>query len=292
MEHTGFHTAGDGVRIWYGTSGSGPPVVLCDGLACDGFIWPYFIDAFVDDYRLVRWHYPAHGQSGSPDDLSTLSVERFARDLAGVLDDLDESEAVLAGHSLGVQVIFEFYDHFPGRVRGLVAICGNYKRPLDTFHNTDALRRTLPYLKSIVETAPDTSQAVWQRVADSALSKLVAVLAETNPLMMRSRDIDPYLEHVSEMDLGAFVAMLENAAGHTAESILPDIDVPTLIVAGEEDTFTPMFRSEEMAEMIPESRLVVIPDGTHASPLEAPALVNDAVGTLLREIFGPGSGSS
>lgn len=284
MERTGFHSAEDGTRIWYGTTGEGLPLVLCDGLACDGFIWPYLIDACVSDARVIRWHYPAHGQSSPPEDLSTLSVERFARDLRGVLDEIGEREVVLAGHSLGVQVIFEFYEQFPDRVHGLVAICGNYKEPLDTFHNTDTLRRSLPYLKRLVDTAPGTSQAVWRRLVDSTLSKLVATLAETNPDLMRSRDIDPYLEHVAEMDIAAFVQMLENVADHSAEETLPDIAVPTLVIAGEDDTFTPMYRSQEMSEMIPESRLVVVPDGTHASPLEAPELINDSVRAFLREI--------
>ena len=74
MDHTGFYTAGDGTDIWYGTVGSGPPLVLCDGLACDGFIWPYLIDALVDDFMLIRWHYPAHGRSATPEELSTLRV--------------------------------------------------------------------------------------------------------------------------------------------------------------------------------------------------------------------------
>jgi pimeloyl-ACP methyl ester carboxylesterase len=284
VEHTGFHIAEDGTRIWYGATGEGLPVVLCDGLACDGFIWPYLIDAYVDDYRVLRWHYPAHGQSDIPADLSTLSVERFARDLRGMLEDIGERDVVLAGHSLGVQVIFEFYEQFPEVVRGIVAICGNYKKPLDTFHNTDTLRRSLPYLKTLVDTAPATSQAVWRRLVDSTFSKLVATLAETNPALMRSRDIDPYLEHVADMDIAAFVQMLENVADHSAEETLPDIEVPTLVIAGENDTFTPMYRSEEMAEMIPESRLVVVPNGTHASPLEAPGLINDSVRAFLRDI--------
>lgn len=285
MEHSGYFTADDGTDIWYGTDGSGPALVTCDGLACDGFIWPYLIDYLIEDFQIVRWHYRAHGRSDTPADLETLTVPRIARDLRGVLDDLDLDDVVLAGHSMGVQVALEYYGQFPDTVGGLIPICGSYKEPLDTFHNNDALRRVLPYLRSLVDAAPDATQNVWGHVVPSTLSRLVATLAETNPRLMRSADIDPYLEHVAKMDVDVFVTLLENVADHSAEAILPEIDVPTLIIAGERDTFTPMFRSEEMAEAIEHSELMVVSGGTHAAPLEAPELINSAIADFLREIY-------
>lgn len=281
MDHTATYRADDGTDIWYGTSGEGPPLVLCDGLACDGFIWPYLIDAFIDDYEIVRWHYPAHGRSGTPPDLSTLTVERFARDLRGILDALELEEVALAGHSMGVQVVLEAFREMPDRIRALAPMCGSYKRPLDTFHNSDALRQALPYLRGLVDTVPATTQAVWKRLITSRFSKLVATLSETNPRLMRSKDIDPYLEHAAEMDVDVFVTLLENIADHSAEPLLADIDVPTLIIAGDSDTFTPLFRSREMADMIPDAELVVVSGGTHVVPLEAPDLLHTELDAFL-----------
>lgn len=285
VEHSGYFTANDGTDIWYGTTGDGPPIVLCDGLACDGFIWPYLIDHLVDDFQIVRWHYPAHGRSDLPDGFDSLTIERFSRDLVGVIDALGLDEVVLAGHSMGVQVIFEHYGLAPDRVEGLIPICGSYKEPLDTFHNSDALRRALPYLRQIVDTAPEATQAVWQRAVPSKLSHLVATLAETNPKLMRARDIEPYLDHASKMNVDAFVSLLENIADHSAEDLLTNVEVPTLVVAGEQDTFTPLFRSEEMAERIRESDLIVVPGGTHVGPLEAPELLNSSVEDFLRNVY-------
>lgn len=264
-------------------SGDGPAVVLCDGLACDGFIWPYLIDYLVGDYTIVRFHYAAHGESDTPEDPSTLSVERFARDLEGILAELDLDDVVLVGHSLGVQVIFEYYGRTPERVRSLVAICGNYKRPLDTFHDTDALRRALPYLRSAVDSAPSLAQTFWSRIADSTFSRVVATVAETNPSLIRTRDVEPYLEHVADLEVEIFLQLLENVADHSAEAILPQISRPTIVIAGERDTFTPVYVSREMAELIEGSELLVVPDGTHVAPLEVPTTVNRAVESFLAE---------
>jgi pimeloyl-ACP methyl ester carboxylesterase len=285
VEHSDFLTTEDGTDIWYGTVGSGPPLITCDGLACDGFIWPYLIDYLVDDYQIIRWHYRAHGRSSIPSDLSTLTIEQTARDLDAVRRALGVEQAVLTGHSMGVQVILEYYRQFPDRVRGLIPMCGSYKEPLDTFHNNDTLRRVLPYLRTVVDAAPELTQNVWEQTVPSTFSRLVATLAETNPRLMRSRDIDPYLEHVARMDVDAFVTFLENVADHNADPILPTIDIPTLVVAGEDDAFTPLFRSREMAEAIDDAELLVVPGGTHVAPLETPDLINNQVETFLQKVY-------
>ncbi|MBA2665069.1 MAG: alpha/beta hydrolase [Bradymonadaceae bacterium] len=282
MQESHFHIAEDGTRIWYGTVGRGPAMVLCDGLACDGFIWPYLIDDFCDDFTMVRWHYRGHGVSENPKVAKNTSVIDFCRDLHGVLEALGLEEVVLVGHSMGVQVILQYYDLYPDQVRALIPLCGSYKYPLDTFHNTDHLRRALPYLNRALNLAPEAIQTVWKTLLPSKLWYSVAVRsAEVNGRLLRQKDFLPYLEHASHMDLTVFLRIIGSLATHSAEHVLPKIAVPTLIVAGEHDTFTPMFRSVEMAELIEASELVIVPSGTHVAPLELPDLVNAAIEKFL-----------
>ena len=284
MDRTDFFTADDGTSLWYGTVGDGPPLVLCDGLACDGFIWPYVIDHFVDHFTIVRWHYRGHGASDTPDDPEDVTMEQFCSDLDRLLDVLDIDAPILAGHSMGVQVILAFAGYRAHRVRALIPICGSYKRPLDTFHGSDLLRRALPYLKGLLHAAPETVQSVWKALLPRQFWYQFAVqAAEVNGRLLRQRDFLPYLEHAAEMDLDFFLALLSVLSNHSTEDHLRDIDAPTLIVAGENDTFTPLFRSSEMAEMIPKSRLVVVPGGTHVAPLELPDLVTAAMDQFFDE---------
>lgn len=284
MDRSSFLSAEDGTQIWYGTAGQGPALVLCDGLACDGFIWPYVIDEFVDRHMVVRWHYRGHGMSGRPEDLDTLNIEQIARDLDRVLDALEVDSAVLAGHSMGVQVILEYYGLNPDRVSALVPICGSYKRPLDTLYNTDFFGHALPHLKRLVESAPDASQAFWQTVVPSKLSYLIATATAVNTRLARGIDFLPYLEHVADMDVRVFLTLLGAVAEHSAEDILETVDVPTLVIAGEKDELTPIFRSEEMAERVEDGELIVLPGGTHVGPIELPDLVNGAIEKFLRRV--------
>ena len=283
MQKSGFYTAPDGARIWYGTTGRGPAMVLCDGFSCDGYIWPYIIDHFCDDYTIVRWHYRGHGRSDAPEDLSHLDMNWICSDLEGVLDTIGVEEAILVGHSMGVQVILQAYEDFPDRVSALIPICGTYKRPLETFNDSDILARVLPWAEKLTARAPDIFQRVWSRVVSSQIAYIGAHLTELNAKLIHGEDFRPYLEHTSQMDVRVYVGMLRFLSEHDAEHILPNIHVPTLIVASEFDSFTPLHRSESMHEMIPDSEMVILPGGSHAGPLELPDTVIGAMERFLNE---------
>ncbi len=284
MDQSAYLTTDDGTRIWYGTVGTGPPLVLCDGLACDGFIWPYIIDHFVEDFTLVRWHYRGHGASDVPDANTQVTLDQFCSDLEVLLDTLSIDRAILAGHSMGVQVILAFMGHRPERVAALVPICGSYKRPLDTFHGSDLLLRALPYLQSTLQAAPEIIQTAWKTLLPHQFWYQFAVqAAEVNGRLLRQKDFLPYLDHAAEMDLHFFLGLLSALSRHSTEDLLADIDVPTLVIAGENDTFTPLFRSTEMAELISTSDLVIVPGGTHVAPLELPDLITAAMDKFFDE---------
>jgi len=75
--------------------------------------------------------------------------------------------------------------------------------------------------------------------------------------------------------------MLAAAGTHSADDLLASIDVPTLVIAGARDGFTPPDRSVAMAEAIPGARLLLIEDGSHTTPIERPEQVNRAIADLL-----------
>ena len=78
-----------------------------------------------------------------------------------------------------------------------------------------------------------------------------------------------------------FTRMLQAAGEHSAQDLLPQVAVPTLVVAGSRDTFTPPEVSVAMAEAIPGARLALIQGGSHILPLEE----RDRVGALLRDFL-------
>lgn len=282
MQSSKFFDSRDGTQLWCGTLGEGPAMILCDGFACDGFIWPYVMDHFCENFQMVRWHYRGHGRSATPKDFGRLTIDDLCDDLEAVLDTLQIEDAILLGHSMGSQVILQSYERFPERVRALVPVCGTYMRPLDTFKNTDLLARALPYLEKLASAAPGILQTLWSRGVNTQLSYLLAHLTELNAALVNGEDFRPYLEHTASMDVQVYVTMLHHLAEHSAEHILGTIDIPTLIIASEFDSFTPLSRSRTMHEMIEGSELLVLPGASHAGPIELPDTVNGALEKFLK----------
>jgi pimeloyl-ACP methyl ester carboxylesterase len=260
------------------------PLVLSDGIGCDGYVWKYLERALREGRRIVHWHYRGHGRTPEPRDRQRVSMADLADDLASVMDAADVEQAVLVGHSMGVQVCLETYRRYRDRVGGLVLMCGAYGHPLRTFRGRRTLEAALPWIAFGVNRAPHLIQAVWRNLVPTRLAFALAARTEINAELIRLEDFMPYLEHIAGVDLPLFLDMLAHAGRHSARDVLPTIAVPTLIVAGERDHMTPRDLSEEMHELIPRSRLLIVEGGSHTAPIERPQLVNEAVARFLHEI--------
>ncbi len=282
------YTAPDQTRVWYGLQGQGPTVVLCDGVGCDGYVWPYIMDHFDEDFTILRWHYRGHGNSTEPKDPEHLDLPYLVEDLHGILHELAERKEVnlpviLVGHSMGCQVLLEYAWRFPEDVRAVVPVCGSYGHPLDTFLNSKAFRKVFASLLETVDKLPRFANSIWSRAFTTPLSWPLAARTEVNADLVSRAEFMPYLRHMGRISAGTFLRMLHFAAHHTTEPWLAEIDKPALVVAGENDNFTPMFLSERMVEKLPDAKLVVLPGGTHTAPLEMPELLNEALESFFKE---------
>lgn len=293
----GYAVGIDGSPIYYrlieeasgpGASGpSRPTVVLCDGIGCDGYVWKYLIPELAPDHRLVHWHYRGHGRTPEPRDRRRIGIPDLADDLAAVLDAVGAKDAVLAGHSMGVQVCLETFRRHRERVRGLVLMCGSYGTPLRTFKGRRTMESVLPWVSFAVGRMPKLTASVLRTIVPTKLAYAVATRLEVNGDLLHIDDFMPYLEHIGRMDPTLFLGMLAHAGRHSARELLPQIDVPTLIVGGEKDGFTPGQLSHEMQRQIPGSELLIIEAGSHTAPLERPELVTREVRRFLDErVFG------
>ncbi len=288
MDYTrqGFATAADGTRLFWGARGEGPAVVLNDGIGCDGFAWKYLQPHLSEAHTTVHWHYRAHGRSGLPADPARIDLPAHARDLLSVLDAQQIESAVLVGHSMGTQVALEAYRLAPERVRALILVCGSYGKVTATFHGSDMLKQVLPGIIQAVERRRGLARALWGRIPAGLAFHIARLSKEVDALAIREEDFRPYMEHVASMEPQVFLAMLRCAGEHTAEDILSRIEVPTLIVAAERDTFTPPILAEHMAEAITGAELFMLRGASHAAPIEQPVAIQLRIDKFLRDRLG------
>jgi pimeloyl-ACP methyl ester carboxylesterase len=277
-------------EIWAPATDEGrTPVVLCDGIGCSGFVWRYLRPA-ITDRPVVHFHYRGHGRSRAPRDPARVAIADLADDVAAVLDDAELDRAVAIGHSMGVQVALEAYRRHPSRIAGLVLACGAPSNPLRTFRGAATLEQILPEIASWIARVPRLVNAITRRTVPTRLAYEIAARLEIRRELVEPADFMPYLDGVARLDAQLFVRMLGEAGHHSAEDLLPAVRVPTLVVSGARDGFTPPDRSRAIAEGIPGAELVEVENGSHTALIERPDLVNAAIQRFLATRVDPPQG--
>jgi pimeloyl-ACP methyl ester carboxylesterase len=280
-----FAIGSDGTRL-YVRRRAGPSettFLFADGICCDGFIYKYLWDDLTRVASIAHFHYRGHGRSANPEDPERLGVDAHVSDLDAVRRHIGDPAVVLVGHSFGTEVALEALRLRPEGVRGLVLLCGSYGRVTHTFKNSEMLANVLPKLSDLATRHPKLARALWSRVPPKVSLRIALLTGEIDPKTIRAEDVEPYFRHVAHVDFPMFVKMLALAGEHSAEDLLPSIRVPVLIIAGDHDSFTPPELSRRMAELIPNSELVMLAGGTHVAPLEQHELVSLRIEKFVEE---------
>lgn len=274
----GTATATDGAELHWRADGAGPiALVASNGIGVSTFFWRRLAQHFAGAggrYTFVTWDYRGHGQSPVPGNPESLTVALCARDLWTVVDRAELESAVLLGHSMGSQVILEAYRQYPARVKALVPMLGTAGKVLSSFLGGAMLQ---PAARLLIELGASNA-----RLAEKALQRILRLpgvweaaraLRVVHPDLCPREAFEPYIEHLSQLDLRGYFALARDLLSHDASDLLPQIQVPALVVAGERDLFTPIARSREMASQIPGAELLVLRQGSHAAIVEQPELL-------------------
>jgi pimeloyl-ACP methyl ester carboxylesterase len=290
-DRAGFATADDGTRLYWRASGpsEGPSrgtIVCCNGVGVSLFFWKYLVAHYAADHEVLLWDYRAHGRSDRPRHLTGLDmgIPRFAEDLRAVMDAAGVSEAMLVGHSMGCQVVFEFHRRYPSRVRAMVPMLGTAGRLLDTFYGNPNSPAYFRAIARAVDRIGERTHRITRPVLESPLAWWFARTASlVDPFYTREEDMVPYMRHLATLDMRVFLRTVLAAGDHDAWDTLPGARVPVLIIAAERDTFTPVSVSRDMAARIPGAELLVLADGSHAALIEQPETILHRVDRFLRE---------
>ena len=254
----------DDAQLFYRTNGAGFPVVLLHPFPVHHEFWNAIAGKLATRYQVILPDMRAHGRSEVGTGAATMA--KHAADLMRLLETLKVPKAVFVGVSIGGYVLFEFWRQHRERVAAFV------------LSNTRA--------------EPDTEQGRTNRlksIADSRLhgaapffdAQVQNLIGETT---RRSRpDLVASARAMMQMMSVDGLAAIQRGMAERPDSVptLRTIDVPTLVVAGEEDTLTPISNAQVMQKNIPGSRLEVIPRAGHYAPLEQ----SDEFDRILRQFL-------
>jgi non-heme chloroperoxidase len=280
----GYLQSFDGTRLFYSVEGKGKPLVFCYGLVCSSLHWTYQIEHFSRSYKAAWMDYRGHGNSDTPKDMTSLTVENLARDLFLFLDEIGVHEAVFLGHSMGVNTVLEAYRQHPERVLGMVLANGTAKRPLETLFDTNLLEPVFGLARFIHGRSPKLLRKLWSLQKGNPLARSIIQFGGFNPHLTSPDDVQLYVDQMTRLDPGTLLHLIQSYDLYDASSWLHSVQVPTLIIAGERDKVTPLSQQELLHQLIPGSRLEVIRHGSHCPQMDLPDLVNMKIERFLAEL--------
>jgi len=252
--------------------GKGVPILFVHGFPLNHSMWQSQIDAFGQTCRAVAPDLRGFGESNMTAATATskLTMEAFADDLHAILQAINVDRPVIfCGLSMGGYVAWQFLRKFRAQVKALI-LCDT-RAAGDT---PEAAAGRLKLAEQVLTLGPSAA-------ADAMLSRLVSPkIAESRP------------EIVSElraMILGNSPAAIAATLRGMAERpdctpMLASVDVPTLLICGEDDKITPAAEMRTVAHAIRGSQFVEIPNAGHMSPMENSNAVNTAINQFLKAV--------
>jgi 3-oxoadipate enol-lactonase len=251
-------------EIFYEALGTGPPVVLLHPFPANHDLWKPAAQAVLSRYRVILPDLRGHGDSDIGEGPATM--EKHAADIARVLDHEEVGRAPVVGVSIGGYVLFEFWRKYRPRVEALV-LC-----------NTKAQADTPEARAGRLQAAVDVSERGTEPFFESMLPKLLGKTTRS----ARPDLVEGAFRMMRKMS-PEDVAMVQRGMAERPDSVetLKTINVPTMVVTGDEDILTGMADAELMRQNIPGSQMRVIAKAGHYSPWEQP----EEVGKLLRQFL-------
>ncbi len=218
---------------------------------------PYFAER---GYRALAWDQPGYGDNPA---IEPYDLEHVSTALARLLGD---EPAVLVGHSMGGFIAQEAYARFPALVRALVLCC------------TSA---------SFGGTGSDFArQFIAARIAPLDQGKSMGeVAARVIPPMRSTRSQPEGLAHAERIMAGVppqtYRKAVQLLTTFDRRAQLPDIRVPTLLIAGSDDRVAPAAVMERMAQKIPGAEYALLEGCGHLGPMDQPDPFNAALAGFL-----------
>lgn len=252
----------------------GPWAALVNGPSFHHVAWHHQLDYLGHRMALVTWNYRGLFDSPPPADPDAYRVPDHVGDLGAVLDAVGARRTALITWSLGAEIALEFVRVHPGRVSHLVLInpCfgSAYARSLGVPGGrhllpatVDAARRVFPLVSRLRRRAGNWPETLgWLKRLGFAGDTLDDELFGDVERAFRTVHVDAYL------------GLLRGLASHDSAPALAKLDLPTLIIIGDRDRWSPLVAAKRLARELPLGELFVVPGGTHYVPLEYPELIN------------------
>lgn len=243
------------------------PIVCLHAFPVYSHMYWQQVEHLSDQHRILALNFRGYGASAGSFSPDSFNVTQFALDVRDTLREIDIPRAVFVGCSMGGYVLFELWRREPELIAGMVL--ADTKAEADTEQERAGRYERIEKIKAEGTAGlPDSTAGM---LSDKTRSERGQV-----EVMVRDWATQPTAETITST-----LDMLAKRPDSIAT--LATINVPTLVLVGENDKVTPLANAQTIHEGIVGSTLQVIPAAGHLSPLERPEETNDAIRHFLKE---------
>lgn len=269
-------------RLYYDVIGEGNPLVLIHGAWVSHEWWRWQVPEFSRQYKVLLLDVRGHGQSSPLQ--KAYSVNGFTRDLEILLQKTGIEEAVLVGWSMGGIISMQYCLDNPSKVKALVLIAARghrnpYFKLKVLFHHLQA-RLSLIMNFTSPRKYDRAAQSFPDRNRDWLRREVSNMLSPTVPKQV----FDWVMNELANNPVGNYLEIARSIWDWEAGEELRKINVPTLIIAGEKDTWIPTRFPRLLYSAIPNSRLVIVENAGHYLSIERPEAVNAEIIKFLKDL--------
>jgi 3-oxoadipate enol-lactonase len=256
----------NGIEIYYESHGQGQPLVLISGIGYTIWQWNRMLPYLADRFQVITFDNRGVGQTDKPD--GPYTAHMLAADTVGLLDALEIDKAIVMGHSMGGFIAQAMALEFPHKIDKLILASTNFGGP-----------RQVPVTAEAMKVLTDVSSDPVTRFRNGLYISTAPGWAEKNPQMIQEwvewRTANPIEPAAYQAQLAVGLGLLQEEAAF--ENQLHRIQVPTMIVFGQYDMVVPPENAALLAEKIPGSKVVILPNAGHFFPIEVPGAAAQAV---------------
>ena len=255
------------VPLEHREAGSGLPLVLLHAFPLSSAMWLEQREILGARCRVITPDQRGFGGSPLGDDEPSLT--HCADDVLALLDRLELDRVVLGGLSMGGYVAMELLRRAPERVAAL--LLADTKASADTAEAREVRLRTAETVERD-GTAALAEQMLPVLVGRTTLERRAAVAGRIRGLVSAAPP--------------AAVAWASRAMAARPDSfeVLRGVQVPALVVVGDEDALSPVDTAQAMVDALPQGRLAVVPEAGHLSAVEDPEAFGAVVTGFLEEL--------
>ncbi len=274
------------VKNFYDLDTTKPVLLFNYGLVCSNHHWKFQTKYFDElGYQIVIHDYRGHFQSTGAHNVKSITFPQMASDIAGLCSFLKIPEAIMLGHSMGVNICLQLAKEYPSLVKGMVLISGTFINVKDVMFDSNLMEFIAPIAALGLEKYPEVFKNIWSKGGINPVLREIIHSTGFNRNKVSKEFIEIYLNRVGQLGADIFFQLFYEMTRQNITASLEQMQMPVLVIGGHKDNVIPNHLQRTISNILSYSETYFLKDGSHVPQADYPQLINERIDLFLKQHF-------